>query len=745
VTDQSRRAETPTFLLEQPSLYEELGRGQRRARRAPVRATATELPSGQASDPSAPPASPAAATPPAMLATAARPVAPELAVASWDAVAGRTPPAGEEIAPAGGEATPAAPIPSSPPPDSAPAGPQAEAPARPADELPSEAVLAAEVDRIVRQPRGTALGTDAGQVMSGFLQQLGVGTMAEAAGSSPKPAPPPPVDLYGGYNLQRGDADATLRYGGSVRSAASGQVVPAAGTVPFVRQLQRDLAELGFAVVGADDGSFGRNVGWAVREFQIYASGAFVAQEAATPAAPAGYVDRLAQAPLPAAQRYGGPISGVVNAATRAAIQRWLANRWRCPVIVSAWTVDGTGNRVRLETENIWRHDQVTSTAPRMFVRDFSRYYRLPAHRNPDDLMVVGDYATYLNWSGPRSVPPAHTWPEGELLPESLVGVPLAGLTAAQRSTFKVVRAVSEVECLGFFDSVNAYDNAFVSVGPCHWTLGIVGTSAVEEGELCGYLAYLRHADPAAFRQAVGAFGVRIDEDWVQAGVADGRQLFDRGQRKYRGWVALQQEGGGYTRLAQTEADGDYFKTWHWFYRFVMAGRTIDGYRRRMWDMARIRLRDILATPWGPGVPAVPVTGGGTRPATIGDIYRSERAVGSILRWHVRYPAHVVSAGTAGGRLRAAFTRAAIPPTAGDPTQWSDAHEASLVDGIHAEAQALNDAGFTETMRNVRDWPRWAAAGAANPRRYVLDHGIGQLAVTRGSFNLDAGGLPPAP
>ena len=89
-----------------------------------------------------------------------------------------------------------------------------------------------------------------------------------------------------------------------------------------------------------------------------------------------------------------------------------------------------------------------------------------------------------------------------------------------------------------------------------------------------------------------------------------------------------------------------------------------------------------------------------------------------------------MSGGTAGGRLRAAFARAAIPPGARDPTRWNDAHEAALLDGIRAEVQALGNPGFTESMRYVRDWPQWAAAGAANRRRYALDRGIGQLAGT---------------
>jgi hypothetical protein len=305
-----------------------------------------------------------------------------------------------------------------------------------------------------------------------------------------------------------------------------------------------------------------------------------------------------------------------------------------------------------------------------------------------------------------------------------------------------VVRAVSEVECIGFFDSVNAYDNAFVSLGPCHWTLGIVDTP-MSEGELCGYLAYLQQAEPAAFREAIGFFGVRIDESWVDHhGDANGRALFMASSRKYAGWVALQQENGSYARLSLTEAEGNYFKTWPWFYRFVMAGRTIAAFRQRMWPMARVRLRDIKSTPWGAaaGVPNVPNGAGGVRPATLGDVYTSERAMGLLLRWHIRAPVNIVSGGQSGARIRAAYHRAAIPAAAGDPSTWTDAHEAALIRGIMDEVATTN---YLDTMEYVQDWPRWA--GGANPRGYRLDPTIGNLVTTRDSFQFDDSDLPPAP
>ncbi|HEY0734623.1 MAG TPA: peptidoglycan-binding protein, partial [Herpetosiphonaceae bacterium] len=402
---------------------------------------------------------------------------------------------------------------------------------------------------------------------------------AQPPGLPPAPLPAP-TTIYGNYALRRGDRDDQGRYAGAPRSAPADHM-PQIGETPFVQQLQEDLRTLGFTVIEQANGRFELTTEWAVREFQLYAKMTFAAREASGAGAPALYVDRLSQVAVPEPQRYNGPISGVANDATQRLIRHWIANRWRCPVVICAWQM-ASGHRQSIVHENIWRHDHVASSGQRMFARDFSSAYTFPATQNANDWIVVGDFQRHQRWSGPRSVPPTHTWPEAEMLPEALVGQPLNALSPAQLATYKVVRAAAEVECLGFFDSVNAYDNAFVSLGPCHWTLGIVDRR-MGEGELCGYLAYLRHADPAAFEQAIERFGVRIDKNWVAtrgptAGQPSGSDLFS-GQRKYAGWVALQQEDDSFARMALTEAEGNYFKTWHWFYRFEMAGRTIEGFR----------------------------------------------------------------------------------------------------------------------------------------------------------------------
>lgn len=575
-----------------------------------------------------------------------------------------------------------------------------------------------------------------------------------------------------------------------------------------VRMMQLVLFELGFWVIRGTggwttesgtqtrreyvpDGRFGRHAEWAVREFQCYARMENAAEEdvssnhnrylprllANSPTALTGHA-KLADT---------APVTGAINEETRDALQAWADRRLRCPVVIYVSTDNSAvapaangANFTRLVRENLWRHDDHETTNPRMYAIDWSGYYDIPEAHGGDvnanggtfpRPIVVGDRQTYkqwkpdlkdyLIWRGPRSIPPRHTWSEGEILPERLTGSAWADMEDAARSTFRVVRAVSEVECYGFFDSVNSYDNAFVSVGPCHWTLGIadsndppgrVRTGLVDNGELCGYLAYLREVDEDAFRDAVGFFGIRPNEEWN----GNGNQLFVAGSRKYAAWIERQVQTGTTTSglatpwrtmakaAPEAKPEADFLKNWHWFYRYVMAGRVNEDYRQRMWHMARVRLRDIRAVPWG-----VDVANVGINSATpIGDVFTSERATAMILRLHIRGPGWVVNGGNAGSRLTGTLTRArrARPGLTwtGDPSTWTGAHETALIDGLTAEL-AANATNVQESVDYVRGWA--AASWGGNHRRYTLDlNEIGNtLDARRGSFSLDATDLPDAP
>lgn len=546
-------------------------------------------------------------------------------------------------------------------------------------------------------------------------------------------------NLYGGYDLRRGDSDPSFRYGGSIRQPGGPDPLPGPGQVPFVLQLQRDLQELGFSLVGTPDGELGRHTEWAVREFQIHARMPKVAHE--LPMSSERYLDRLEA--VANDSPYSGPVSGVVNLQTRAALSLWLTRRWRCPVVLEAWRMN-RGQRVTREEQNFWLPSEVRDKTLQVFARDFSGYFEGIGASQPFDsehLIAVGKYQPFLSFEGPVSLPPRHTWPSAEITPETLMGAPLSDVLQRPESlsTFKAVRAVSEIECLGFFDCINGYDNAFLSLGPCHWILGDGRASGtVGAGELGAFLAYYRDRHPTEAAVFLDRFGLAPAANWPEEN--NGAALFSTAQRKYTAWISVQDESGAFRPLPQRVEEAEAFRTWHWFYRFAMAARALPNFRRRMWDMARIRLRDVLQTPWGPGIANVP-DGTGTRPARIGDLYSSEAAAALILRWHIRAPAHVVN-GRAATRLREAFAKAEVPANAGPPSQWNRAIQDRLVQALVDEVKALG----SKELRDQFDYLlRWPTVWGSNPRQYQLSPVLGPLSRDPRSFRLDLSGLPPRP
>ncbi|HET9444076.1 MAG TPA: peptidoglycan-binding domain-containing protein, partial [Acidimicrobiales bacterium] len=616
--------------------------------------------------------------------------------------------------------------------------------------------------------------------------------------------------LYGGFILREGDRDATPPvYGGAQQ--------PAGTHSGYVRQLQDDLVELGFSLVGTPGGVFDRNCRWAVRELQAYAKGTHVARDRQPSPRPTRYSECLEAVAVPAEQRYAGPASGVADLATQAVIGHWKTNRWRCPVVIEAWNMSGglpgsifqipaAGTTPARPAHNIWRHDDMRSSGPRVFAVDLSGRWTMPA-RAPDasnhpELIVLGAWDDFTQWdqtwegawANPNS---RHTWrPEAEMLPQHMLPVPegattgptLAQLVAdrsssnaatAQRarrqlSTYKVVRAVAEIEALGYFDVYNTYDTAFMSCGPCHWTAGptikpdpAVGPTAewaVDEGELWAFLSYLRSVDRASFDVLCAHHGLDVADLW---GV-DGADLWVSSQRKYTSRPTLTDEAGNAQPIPARVKEFDLFRSWHWAFRFAMCGRTVDGYRRRMHNMARQRLVDVLGTPWdspapgtaasAPDVPTGAGPGAPTRRARIGDLFTSERAAAMIMRWHVLSPGGMVKGGPAGenqpirrqgragNRIRDAYTRAqAARPDLNwttAPTTWGNAHEAALVDGIWDEADEVGGE-MERTIRLARDWPDWGA----NPRGWSLPltdlpAAERNLLVARNSLDLDSSALP---
>ena len=634
------------------------------------------------------------------------------------------------------------------------------------------------------------------------------GSFFEPSGSECSDDNPPPVDLnnpWGGASLNRPLVPSFL---------AEAQALTCTVRIPqYVQDLQRDLRELGFLIIKGDRfgnilndddnaaGVFGRTTEWAVKEFQIYASMTHVAQlnvlrlreiTGSPPEAEpsvgevAWAVAELRQVPsdvsLPAgvtphpvsvyvasldqvenAARYTGPISGVVNEETRRAIRFWVLNRYRCPVVVEAWSMaNNQRSALFADGVNIWEYNAVASTRPRMFFRDFSRYYTYPAERSQEQYQVLGDYTMFQNHAGPRSEPPNHTWGMNgningtELLPENLIdaGTTLASLQqnlgGAAASTFRVLRAVSEQECMGYFDSVNSYDVAVVSIGPCHWTFALSPAGGnYNSGELAGFLAYFRNRFPDDYRTAVGNFGLFPENAWSARSANSPRgtgPMWRGGQRKYEGWYlthysepATEQTLAGVRRGIE---DVFYYKSWHWFFRWVMAGRVVPGYRYAMWDMFRIRVQDIrdiqvditVTIPPQAGQPPQQVRVQGS----LGQIFTSEKGIAFLARVHILGPAHVTAAT---GRLHTAIREAIAQNPAlnwAQPlNQWGDREEAALCGRLLNQWPATGNS-FGETLNAVDNWPNYTGR---NGRGYLLREQLGVLRSARNSFVFDASGI----
>ncbi len=180
----------------------------------------------------------------------------------------------------------------------------------------------------------------------------------------------------------------------------------------------------------------------------------------------------------------------------------------------------------------------------------------------------------------------------------------------------------------------------------------------------------------------------------------------------------------GFETVPRNETHMNWFKTWHWFYRMQMAGRTNEEWRRAMYAMALIRLHDVLQTPWNDrnGLP---------QDSTVGEAFTSELAAGLLLRWHVRRPRFVIRHGEAGTALEGALQAAGL--NGGNPADWGDNEEERLVNALQ------NQAGAPDTLPGIPRWggPNWPQGRfALDPA--TLDPASPALRTGRGSFLLDA-------
>jgi peptidoglycan hydrolase-like protein with peptidoglycan-binding domain len=598
-----------------------------------------------------------------------------------------------------------------------------------------------------------------------------------------------------------------------------------------VRRLQEDLRELGFLVATEtrpnDVAVFDMHTEWAVKEFQIYASMDHVAKmhfngngtavadnrlraicAAVNP--PVNYPgehpkDIAALGRVPASVTlpndcttehpvsyyvasleqvvnqggYDGPISGVVNARTRAAIQYWKEHRYRCPVVIEAWSMKGKGEsatqvdiwRAAKNSPpigvNIWKHDEIADVHARMYFRDFTQYYNYPTTKQPTqpnigEYYVLGFYQPWNDFGGPNCVPKGTTWEEAEMLPDKLIPSAhtvsylsaASNINSAETSTYKIVRSVAEKECYGYFDSVNCYDDCIVSIGPCHWAMSGYPNNIeyTVRGELAPFLSYLLATNQDAFMQAYGNFGILPACTW---GTNGGDQYLND-QKKFNSWIRCHTENAvsplhavslvpttikakiaSIPYASQKIDEAHYYKSWHWYFRWSMAGRTIPAVQQAMWNMTRMRIRDYLDVQ----VAIQTTNAQGTVvnfTMRLGDIITSEKGVAILHRWHVFRPGHVTGLSASTPHVRNTIKAAIHASSLNWNQAWNNDHETVLVTSLLDKANSVFNSDPKKpnrTFNEVADWPN------GDRDNWALKTELGNHRTDRNTFVLDTTGI----
>lgn len=458
---------------------------------------------------------------------------------------------------------------------------------------------------------------------------------------------------------------------------------------------------------------------YALREFQTYAAGGFVAEEAASAVL---YSDRLR--PVKNTRKFEGPPHGALDAQTQALLEHWTTSNWRCPVVVEAWwtrpakLADPDDPRAKIawaervaivnhpKAQNLWlRSDGHGLTEPaggpsrkglriRMYARDFSQ--RLAGLAAFDELVKGDNRILLAHHVFQAQTPPAKPWDgpvsvAGEVrrraTPEALTGLSYADLGSAIRQvTFRIVHAVSNVECGTFLDSITAYDRAVMSIGTYHWTLSrFKSDGTFERGELEALLAYLRKVDVSTFDVLIAGSGVEPFHEWYEPGTKATAALANSAERKFENTLAW------YTRpdpnkpparveVPRRDVELNFFRSWHWFYRFQIGTRVLSGLHRAFWDFSRFRIRDILALelPDSLGIP--PNTN--QKKVRLGDVFRSEAGVALLLQSHVYDTRNVVRQGRVSDAVVTAVKNAGSGekpvPLNQRPETWDESADVTL-------------------------------------------------------------------
>ena len=220
------------------------------------------------------------------------------------------------------------------------------------------------------------------------------------------------------------------------------------------------------------------------------------------------------------------------------------------------------------------------------------------------------------------------------------------------------------------------------------------------------------HAAFVAYLKYFGSFGVKPDKTWSN--------ITRSSLRTYACWLSVQTETS-YKKYPSSinsyTGDATWFKSWHWYYRFVMGARTIPEVQQAMWGMTRKRIADIREK-------TITYQYGSLNLTNIKreDIFTSERANAYFYRWHILQPSSALSDTKLKEILRAAIN-ANSTLNWSNINAWGDLHEALLIDSLYDKLPSV----AVSSKNKVKNWN---------------DSILGSLLSTRNSFNFDSNNLP---
>jgi len=379
---------------------------------------------------------------------------------------------------------------------------------------------------------------------------------------------------------------------------------------------------------------------------------------------------------------YKGFMSGLADRRTRALIANWTRASLRNPLLMPVFLgeaddyVAPAGDPVG-GAEDVWNRHEMKIGLGRVFAADFSRADLVNGRIAHGDLRPVGRYKSY-GPGGPVTMAP--TTPSvradsAEIKPLTMFGIDEAPLIAAladrdkaapelvaKASSFRVIRAVSEIESLGYLDTINAYDGAGLSLAPYQWAMAGTEKKPGETSELGGFASVFAdlHAKGLIAEDAFASLGLKA---------VGGRQA---GFGKFVGTLKFL-DYLGKPRAMNADGPTDYMPSWRSVYRWQQMGRLNASYARAAYAFALKRLAIVFQTKVGVSPFACDKRAHGPDGPTIGSVFTSELLMAMIVRWHVKAPAGVIQwDNLAAPSIRSAYTVAAQAVSAMDQATWKD-------------------------------------------------------------------------